>query len=92
MQAVRVFETMQSCAANEPDCRCNPDLVTYSSIISACQKSLQWQKALDVYEVKADRPVDHDVNFISEAFPPSLQLPCSVTVFAIGYSLLWVAA
>ena len=54
MQAVSVFETMQSCAAEEPACSCNPDLVTYSSIISACQKSQQWQKALDVYEVRSE--------------------------------------
>ena len=48
-----VFETMQSCATNASECCCNPDLVTYSSIVSACQKSLQWEKALDVYEVRA---------------------------------------
>ena len=52
LQAMDVFETMQSCAANASECCCNPDLVTYSSIVSACQKSLQWEKALDVYEVR----------------------------------------
>lgn len=52
LQAMDVFETMQSCATNASEC-CNPDLVTYSSIVSACQKSLQWEKALDVYEVRA---------------------------------------
>jgi len=53
LQAMDVFETMQRCATNASDCCCNPDLVTYSSIVSACQKSLQWEKALDVYEVRA---------------------------------------
>ncbi len=53
LQAMDVFETMQSCATNASECCCNPDLVTYSSIVSACQKSLQWEKALDVYEVRA---------------------------------------
>lgn len=48
-----VFETMQICATNASECCCNPDLVTYSSIVSACQKSLQWEKALEVYEVRA---------------------------------------
>ena len=42
---------MQSCAARPHQACCEADMVTYASIISACQKSRQWERAMDIYHV-----------------------------------------
>lgn len=53
VQALDVFDTMKSCAVrgHHPNACCEADVVTYSSIISACQKSRQWEQAMAIYHV-----------------------------------------